>query len=53
MREHAIAADVEAKPCPECVGGKHLNCTGVVPAGDDYDHLTDCACAVAGHQETP
>jgi hypothetical protein len=39
----------EAQPCPECANGKCRNCTGVVPEGDDFDHLVPCPCAEAGH----
>lgn len=46
------APELGLDPCPECAGGKHPNCTGQVPAGDDYDDLIPCPCAEAGHSET-
>ena len=40
--------DYVPRPCPECVAGKHLNCT--TQAWDDLaDQPTVCPCHAAGH----
>lgn len=38
------------KPCPECMQGKHVNCTHEV-LGDDDVTMVPCACEQQGHGE--